>query len=365
MLTRARWRRRSAVAVLLVSLIALAAPHEARAVCVGTPPSLISTLAFAEGTIVVNGVVTNSTTALALSAVFDDPDGTVPSTLTSVQVTDPNSVVTVLPYNFPDLRTSGLAAVSDYFKNTGSTTIPTGTYQFQATDVNGCITTVNNTLAAFPELGQVTITSPTVEQILTTTTPTFTWNAVPSAQSYRVRVQTVGTFATTGQERFVSQKMSGTSYTMPPGILTPGRRYGLRVEAFDTTPTGAGQFFNARSTGIQDFSVAGPAAAVSTNRGIYTAADTFTLNLRLRNRGTTVADTHLRLWLSPPGAQGTFTLFDSDLRLSANLDTGTILVISTPASGLPTGNWGVGVRLNDRQSGEVMAERVFGFSIGP
>ncbi|MCP3869654.1 MAG: carboxypeptidase regulatory-like domain-containing protein [Gammaproteobacteria bacterium] len=65
--------------------------------------------------------------------------------------------------------------------------------------------------------------------LTTDTTPTFTWDPVPGASRYRVRIYNIDNSSTiwrgsTGEE---------TSFTLPPGILEPNAIYRYRVEAWD------------------------------------------------------------------------------------------------------------------------------------
>ena len=354
------WRSRTAVLVALLLLLgALGAPREARAACTGTPPVFIFTLAFAEVT------PTATTPTLILAAGIDDPDGTVPSSLASVMVTGPLGTVFDLTarYNFPDLDTVGLAGVSTYSLGTGLTTFPTGTYVFSATDVNGCTTTSNFVLSPFPTLGTLTITSPALEEVVNTITPTVTWSPVTNAVNYRVRIEDAPTLRTRGQLLYTSTRSTATVFTIPKGILTPGRRYALRIEALDTNSTGP-VAFNARSVTTRAFSVAGPKVGVAVNKRVLTSADTLTLTFRFRNLATTNLDSSLVIWLSVPG-QGVFSLIDQEVVLPANFDSGN-LVLSIPVNGLPLGEWAAGalVVIDAPQMGitpDLSAKRIQGF----
>lgn len=344
---------RALVPTLVLVLLTFGGPREARAVC-GTPPVFVFAIAWAEPV--------SGTNTLFVDAALDDPDGSVPSTITSVKVTGPTSQVFTLLYNFPDLSTTGLPAVGEYSLNTGSTTIPTGTYTFEATDTTGCVTTFNTTLASFPTLGAVTITSPTAEQLLTTTTPTFTWSAVTNAGSYRVRIEDAPSFRTRGNVLYTSQKITTTSFTVPKGVLTPGRRYALRIEAQDTGLTTTGQVFNTRSVGIRNFSVEGPRIGAAVNKTILTSTDTLTVTVRLLNRATTAVAADLIIWVALPGSSP-ITLAEVSLTLPANLNTGSFTLLSIPVAGLPTGNWAAGARFIDPATGVTMAERTLGWAI--
>ena len=61
------------------------------------------------------------------------------------------------------------------------------------------------------------------------TSPTFTWDPVPNANHYRVRIFN-STLSSTIWRGYYG---AGTSYTMPPGILQPNSQYFYRIEARD------------------------------------------------------------------------------------------------------------------------------------
>jgi hypothetical protein len=75
--------------------------------------------------------------------------------------------------------------------------------------------------------------------LTTNSTPTFTWDPVPGASRYRVRIFTYDN----SQTVWKGYTGSETSITVPPGVLEPDSYYRYRVEAWDApSPFGIDNF---------------------------------------------------------------------------------------------------------------------------
>jgi len=72
--------------------------------------------------------------------------------------------------------------------------------------------------------------SPANDAVLSTLTPTLSWSVVPGATNYEVRIWVAPTSAT----NLVDQVITGTSYTVPAGLLTSGGRYTWSVCAWNS-----------------------------------------------------------------------------------------------------------------------------------
>lgn len=71
-------------------------------------------------------------------------------------------------------------------------------------------------------------------QIISTTTPTFSWNAVPGATRYGLYIDTYPYYPYGPTNPiYVNDNISGTSFTIPSGYLAIGFEYQWKVAAFD------------------------------------------------------------------------------------------------------------------------------------
>jgi hypothetical protein len=169
---------------------------------------------------------------LEFSAMVTDADG-VPANIRSVEVELPNGTKKPLKYdNRPDWG-------FNYFEDetyTSTAPIQTGDYKFTVTDFDGnTIGPVTETLAAADlaaavGFGWATITSPTDNTTLNTTTPAVTWTPASGTAYCRVRVQN----AYGSGEVYFSDAIdvATTTLTLDPGILQTNRSYGIRVYSF-------------------------------------------------------------------------------------------------------------------------------------
>lgn len=102
-----------------------------------------------------------------------------------------------------------------------------GDYVFTVTDPDGNTGTLTDTLVVnimpSPDENAFAVTA-------NGTTPTFTWDPVPNAIRYRVRIYNLdGSTAWNGYP----ETLPAPSYTVPPGVLQPNTPYNYRIEAWD------------------------------------------------------------------------------------------------------------------------------------
>jgi len=342
------------VVVLSVGLLWSAQPVGA----VGTPPIIRSFNAFAENR------VGFTAPHLNLSVQVDDPDGQVPLTIQSVVVTKPDSSTVDLTntYRYPNLGFRG-----EYFLDAG-TPVPTGTYTVTVTDTQGNTVTAVDALNAFPSLLPANVTFPQPEQILTTTTPTFKWDPIVGAGSVRVRVQNADGFQTSGDGLYTGLFLPGTAtqFTLPTGVLEPGRRYALRLEAFDTStglPTA-----NIRATSFRNFSVAGPNVSLSLNQSSFKTGDTLRLRANIRNDGAPVK-VDVQLWAGVPTFPDPVELIDLEVTLPSTAPDVSLVAndifVLTFASTFPPGTYVLGIRFSADKTEGIMAQSTVSFSFAP
>ena len=170
---------------------------------------------------------------LEYSALISQPEG-IPETIRSVDVTYPDGATKKsLKYENRE-STWGF----NYFEDetyTSAEPIPAGTYTFTVTDFQGNTSDpvtdelTPEKIAAASGFGWPTITAPADYSVLEFTNPAIEWNAVPNALYYQVRI--LSGYAATS-ELHIGPETTGTSYTLPAGILQPNRTYRVRVYAF-------------------------------------------------------------------------------------------------------------------------------------
>lgn len=327
----------------------------------GTPPivrSFTAVALHAEG---------STEPRLHITVTVDDPDGQVPLTIQSVIATGPDGRTFDLTnrYGYPDLGFRG-----GYFPVLG-TPVPTGTYTLTVTDKDGNIATCPNgqpgpctdDLNAFPSLLPPNITFPNHEQILTTTTPTFTWSPVANAGSIRVHICSANCVNGLYTGPFLSG--TATQFTLPTGVLEPGRRYALRLDAFDTSTGSPTANIVARNT--RNFSVAGPNVSLSLNKRDFRTGDLLTLRGNFRNDGLpTKFD--LQLWVGLPtgGIEKLLDLDDLELpSIPGDVSLSVDIFKDVPLSGLPEGHYVFGIRLSRDKTDGIIAQSMIAFSFAP
>lgn len=309
------------------------------------------------------------------------PGGNVPLNVASVTVTVPA----------PDGRTftipldrSDLYPERSYFLNLGPASgFPAGTYTFTVTDTAGGSTTVSDNLGsttglAAPPSVSVSGAVPVSTQpgnpptyflnLATSPTPTITWTPPPGPLNQRVRVR--GGFV---QDRDFFSRFTGdgttSSMTLPAGVMVPGRRYLVRIEAFDhADPFGCSATppctnANARSRRRVEVITPGPEIFLTFNSGTYTPGQTLDVTTRIYNTGPPVT-VNAHAWVGLPGG-GVVPILDvPNLVIPASTGnptgpndfySGSIGFSYTFTGTEPNGIYVVGLRLTDPSTGETVA----------
>lgn len=341
------------MAALSASFVWSSSPAEAA----GTPPVIRFFTAWAESR------TTFSSPHLNLVAFMDDPDGRVPLTIASAVVTGPGGQTYNLLYNYPNL----VDLRGQWFLDAG-TTIPTGTYTLTVTDTQGNVVTATDTLGTVPPLSPATVTLPQSEQILTTTTPTFQWNAGSGAAAIDIRIVNLDIFSTFGDTLYSSTLRPGTTtqFTMPGGILAPGRRYLLRVLAYDSSG-GLGPA-NIRAATQVPFSVAGPSVTMSLNKRAFVTGDPLLLSIFYRNDGASIT-VDAELFAGLPGGPA-IRLVEVDLPLGTTPpDVSTTLVsnllLYTFSGSEPAGNYVLRLLFWETDGPGLVGESSISFTFSP
>ena len=311
---------------------------------------------------------------LAVSVNFEIPGGLVPLDVQGVTVTVPGyGSPFFLPLERDDL------VPETYFADLTSLGVagyPTGTYTFTVTDTASGVSVATDTLNAATPLalpGSLTmtglITAPpnnggvNVFNLPANPTPTLTWAPLAGAAAYRVRIRTADREEVADLYReFVG---TATSHTLPGGIFVAGRRYMVRVEAFDHTlgfgcSPGPCTYSSANTRSRSEFEVIvpGPEVSLSAPRGPFTAGQQLTVGVRIYNQAVP-ATVDIHGWIGIPGG-GVMSLFDYfDVFIPANATAdfynGSLWGPYTFNGGEPTGTYVIGIRLVDPVTGREIA----------
>jgi hypothetical protein len=302
---------------------------------------------------------------LFLDVQVDDPDGQVPATIQSVIVTGPDERTYDLTSRFshPNLTFRG-----EYFFDAGSP-VQTGSYTVAVTDTQGNTTTLTDPLTAFNAIAPASVIYPSNEEPIDTTTPTVLWEPVLGAAGIRVRICNADEFNTSGGDcLYTSPVLDGfsTQFTLPAGVVDPGRRYALRVEAYDALGASlpAASF---RASTFQPFSVAGPNVGLFLNQGLYKPGQTLHLGLNVRNNGDP-RPVDVTLWVGhPDGTTGKIPLGSMEIA-STSPDVTKVMndyLVYTFTGDEPTGVYLVGIRLTSPDTGQIIAQAMGSLTLAP
>lgn len=301
---------------------------------------------------------------LFIDAQVDDPDGQVPLSIQSVIVTRPDGGTLDLTGNF---RYPNLGFRGEYFVDAGAPA--PGTYTIAVTDAQGNTAMTTDDLGDPPALAPPEVVTPASEQIVATTTPTIGWNPVDGTASQRVAIRNADAFNVFGDSLYTGPVLPGDAaqFTLPAGVLTPGRRYVVELQAYDV-PSGILAQTNTRAVRRQPFSVAGPNVGFFLNQAAFTTGDTLNLGLSVRNDGPPVA-VDVRAWAGPPSGPAVLVFDVPGVEFPATApDVSTVLnnVITHVFTGdEPAGPYALGIRVLERDTGAVMAQSIVGFDFAP
>jgi hypothetical protein len=238
---------------------------------------------------------------------------------------------------------------------------PTGTYTFTATDTAGGSSVATDTLGSSTPLVAPTITSHANNQIIASTSPTISWDAVPGALTYRVGVRNGY------MDQFLfSRYTTGTSLTLPSGVLVRGRRFQIFVDTFDHingtgcgTPGCTGMDANAKARRYTEAEIQGPDIFLTFPSSNYTAGQTLDITARVWNTHAPVTVDAV-VWVGIPGTANPIEVLEFKnvflpQNLSGDVYNGPLGFSYTFNGSEPNGVYVVGFRLLDPSSGETIA----------
>jgi hypothetical protein len=197
------------------------------------------------------------TYTLELWANITDADG-VPENIKKVEVTLPgNGETRLLTY------LNAVPFGSNYYHIeyiTDPASIPEGLYTFKVVDFEDNEATVTDTLSnpVANILPWATNLSPADDEWLVDTTPVISWDAVPGATYYKLRI--MNSFGTSNI--YFSGPITATQFRVPSGILGPYTTYSYRVYAVRDAIDDQADFYSSTSawntTGIHFTTGEGP-----------------------------------------------------------------------------------------------------------
>ncbi|MFA5904019.1 MAG: carboxypeptidase-like regulatory domain-containing protein, partial [Desulfobacula sp.] len=162
---------------------------------------------------------------LYFDIIVSDADG-VAENIKKVEVTYPDGI-TKKELVFDSSINTSKAYYLGYedFSNAGA--IPAGEYTFRVIDADGNVSAVIPDILTVNPIPIPENLSPVSGGNVFSTSPEMTWNPVPGASFYRVKIYK-------GYDRRIynSPRLPVNSFTVPPGILQQGQEYSYRVDAY-------------------------------------------------------------------------------------------------------------------------------------
>lgn len=154
-----------------------------------------------------------------------DTDG-VPENISRVEVTYPDGMTKrELIFNHAVTDAKGVYSYYEAFENPWE--IPAGQYRFQAFDADGRVSDIIPDILTFDPIPVPQNLQPVHGGTVFSTTPRFTWDPVPEASYYRVRIYTGYNTNT-----YHSPRLPTNAFTVPSDILQQGVLYSFRVDAY-------------------------------------------------------------------------------------------------------------------------------------
>ena len=149
-------------------------------------------------------------------------------------------------------------------------------------------------------------------------------------------------------------------------MLTPGRRYTLFLQAYDTTGGLPGA--NIRPSIFRPFSVAGPTISLFVNQGDFHGGQTQRLGASVRNDGPPLKVT-VEIWAGAPEGSIVELLAVADVDVpSTPRDVSTAFsdIFTYTFSGAePAGPYVLGIRAREETSSAIVAQSMVGFTFAP
>ena len=331
------------------------------------PPSIVSAAVWVDA----SAQDFNGNPQLFASLEVEIPGGNVPINVENVAVVVPGRGAYFLP-----LDRSDLSPERSYLLNltqAGVSGFPTGIYTFTATDTSGGFSTTTDSFVVssfgtpgIPPPASISVTglvhAPAANGVVNlldvtaTPTPTVSWTSVDGAAGYRLQIR--GSF---GDQDLFSRATSGTSMKLPSGVMVPGRRYRVRLDAFDSS-SGLPNA-NARSRNQIEVVTQGPEIFLTFGQGPYTAGQTLNVTARIYNTGPAVT-VNAEAWIGTPTSGVIPILNMPGLTVSNstanptgpnNLYSGPIGFSYLLTGSEASGTYVVGLRLTDPATGETVA----------
>lgn len=299
------------------------------------------------------------------------PGGIVPLHMNAVEVDVPGGSVHYIPLDKRDLSPETGYQVN--LTSLGVVGFPAGTYTFHALDTAGghsMATDVLGSTSGLPAISSMSITglvpvpaaNGTVNllDIGGTPNPVVSWSAVAGAATYQVRIR--GGYQ---DFNYVARNTTGTSLAIPSGVLLPGRRYVVRVEAYDQangfgcspSPCTSADL-NARTRRDIELITSGPEVFLQfPNATPYTAGSTLNIATRIYNPATPVT-VDIHVWIGFPGGSivvGHYPGVIIPANPNADFVNNNPLFSHTFTGGEPSGSYVAGIRLTDPTTGDTVA----------
>ncbi len=352
---------------ILIALGAWLAGTPGWALGPSAPPSIV----FAAVWVDASAQEFNGNPQLFANLEVEIPGGNVPNNVQSVAVLVPGHGAFTMPLDKLDL-----APERGYILNltqAGVSGFPTGTYTFTVADTSGGLSSTTDSFIVssfgtqgIPPPGPISVTgvvhppaangAVSLLDITANPIPTVSWASVDGAAGYRLRI--LGSF---GDQDLFSGSTSATSMKLPAGIMVPGRRYRIRLDAFDSS-SGLPNA-NARSRNQIEVVTVGPEIFLTFGQGPYIAMQTLDVTARIYNTGPAFT-LNAQAWIGTP-AGGIFPILNMEgltIPNSAasptgpnNFYAGTIGFSYKFTGSESSGVYVVGLRLTDPATGETVA----------
>lgn len=189
------------------------------------------------------------------------------------------------------------------------------------------------------------------------------------AAGIRVRICNADEFSTIGGDCLYTSPVLAdfaTQFKLPAGVVDPGRRYALRVEAYDDSGASL-PVASFRASTFQPFSVAGPNVGLFLNQSTYKPGHTLHLGLNVRNNGAP-RPVDVTLWVGHPDGRAVKIPLGSMEIASTSPDVTKVMndyLVYTFTGDESTGVYLLGIRLTSPDTGQIIAQRMGTLTLAP